>query len=306
MNAIFALLRYGLDMFDLGTLHHGLQAILLLLIIAAAGVALRAALLWHQRPRRFALALAGAGVILLSGLPRALDLATLAAPPAAWHGWLSLLPDAALPVVILILLRIVRRQDAARIRAARTRRVNPATDLPNRLHLPPLLLPALARCRRDGSPMVLVAATPDGLADIAALHGPAAAEAMLRGLADALRDATRAGDLAGHLAPDSLMACLPGTGRQAARVVAERVRARAAARLPHPAMDGRRSTVSLAIAEIGDGAAPAALEEAMAAAEAALALARAKGGDAIETAPPPPPRRPRPVPAPADAVTAVR
>jgi diguanylate cyclase (GGDEF)-like protein len=306
MNAIFVHLRYDGGMFDLGTLHHGLQATLLLLMLAAAAAMLRTALLWHQRRARFGLALAGAAVILAAAVPRAFNLASQGPPPAVWHGWLSLLPDAALPIVLLLLIRLIRRQDAARSRAARTRRVNPATDLPNRLHLPPLLLPALARCRREGKPMVLVAATPDGLAGLAALHGPAASDAMLRALADALREATRAGDLTGHLTSDSLLACLPGTGPLAARVVAERLRTRVAARLPHPAMDGRRTTVSLAIAEVGDGTAPAALEEAMAAAEAALREARDTGGNRIGMAPLPPPRRPRPVPGPADAVTALR
>ncbi|WP_198376934.1 GGDEF domain-containing protein [Neoroseomonas rubea] len=293
-------------MTSLSALHHGLQGTVLLVMLAAAVVVLRTTLLWHQRRFRFGLALAGAGVILAAAAPRALDLASQGPPPADWRGWLSLFPDAALPIAILLLIRLLRRQDAARARAARTRRVNPATDLPNPLYLQPLLLPALARCRRDGTPMVLVAATLDGLEDIAALHGPAAADAMLRALADALREATRAGDLTGHLTPDSLLACLPGTGPLAARVVAERLRARVATRLPHPAMDGRRSTVSLAISEVGDGTAPAALEEAMAAAKAALAAARAKGGNTLEVAPPPPPRRPRPLPPPADSATALR
>jgi diguanylate cyclase (GGDEF)-like protein len=168
-------------------------------------------------------------------------------------------------------------------------------------------MPAIAQCRRENRPVAFLALAPDGLAEVKALRGPDAADTLIRGVADTLRDVTRASDLVGHLGPDVLVACLPASGPLAARVVAERLARRISAEVPHPAMDGQRATISLGIAVLGEGAAPAAVEEAVAAAMAALAVARAAGGGgAIEVAPPPPPRRPYPVPDEADAAIALR
>ena len=55
-------------------------------------------------------------------------------------------------------------------------------------------------------------------------------------------------------------------------------------------MSGQRLTVSVGIAVVGDGAEPAALEEAISAALAALRGAAADGGDRIRLAAPPPAR----------------
>lgn len=280
------------------------QMLLLFLLGAAAAAVIRAAIAWHQRRRRFGLLLIGLGVLAAAAVEPAAGLAG-DARPAGVQDWLSLLPALALPLVILMLLRALRRQDEERRRAAQLRWRSPVTGLVNRLHLLPILVPAVAQCRREGRPMTFMALAPDGLAEAEALRGPDAPEALIRGVADALREVTRASDLVGHLRPDVLVACLPGTGPLAARVVAERLAARVAEEVAHPAMDGRRATVSLGIAVLGDGAAPAALEEASAAAMTALAAARAQGSR-IELAPPPPQRRPRHLPDEADAAPALR
>ena len=104
------------------------------------------------------------------------------------------------------------------------------------------------------------------------------------------RDATRAGDVPGHATADILAALLPSATPEAARAMTERLRSEAAGRVIHPAMDGRRITVSVGIAPVGDGPARAVLDEALDAAEAALAAAQAAGGDRVVEAPPPPRR----------------
>ncbi len=282
------------------------QTLLLLPLAVAAVAVIRAAVAWHHHRRRFGLLLLGLGVLIASAAAPVTSLAGGARPPSGVEDWLSLIPILALPVVILMLLRSIHRQDVARRRAGLVRRISPVTGLVNRLHLFPMLLPAIAQCRRQDRPVTLIAMAPDGLAEATALRGPDAAEALIRGVADVLRDVTRAGGLVGHLAPDVLLACLPGTGPVAGQTVAERLAARIAEEVAHPAMDGRRATISLGIAMLGDGAAPAAIEEASAAALGALAAARAAGGGAIEVAPPPPSRRPHAVLDVADGATALR
>jgi GGDEF domain-containing protein len=287
-------------------IHIVAETLLLLAVATGALATIRAAIAWHQRRRRFGLLLLGLAVLLAAAVGPAARLAQGAPPPANALGWIALVPSLALPLVMLMLLRAIRRQDEARRRASLVRRVSPVTGFVNRLHLLPLLMPAIAQCRRDDRPVTFIALAPDGLEEAAALRGPDAPEALIRSVADTLRDVTRASDLVGHLAPEVLLACLPGTGPLAARAVAERLAARVAEEVPHPAMDGRRATISLGLAVLGDGAAPAAIEEASAAALGALAAARAAGGGTIEVAPPPPPRRPRPAATTADAVPALR
>jgi GGDEF domain-containing protein len=111
-----------------------------------------------------------------------------------------------------------------------------------------------------------------------------------RNTAALLREAMRAGDLPGHAGPGTLIALLPAATPEAAQGLAERLRREAATRLNHPAMDGRRLSVSLGIAPLGAGPARAVLDEAIAAAEAALAAAQAAGGERVIEAPAPPPR----------------
>lgn len=283
-----------------------LQALLLLPLAAAAVAVIRAAIAWHHRRRRFGLMLLSLAALAATAAGPAAALAGRAPPPSRVEEWLALVPTIALPVVMLLLLRTVSRMDDGRRRAGLVRRISPVTGLVNRLHLFPLLLPAIAQSRRASRPVTLIALAPDGLVEARALRGPDAADGLIRGVADVLRDVTRAGDLAGHLGPDVLLACLPGTGPAAGRTVAERLATRIAAEVAHPAMDGRRATVSLGIAMLGDGAAPAALEEASAAALRALAAARAAGGGGIEIAPLPPARHPDAVLDEADGAPALR
>nr|WP_246514052.1 GGDEF domain-containing protein [Neoroseomonas soli] len=198
-----------------------------------------------------------------------------------------------LPVLLVAFLAGLRRQDAARRAATTSSPLNPGTGLPNRAALFGQVAPALARSRREDVPCSVIAAAVDGLAEIEEQRGPGAVAEVLRDFATAFRDATRAGDVAGHLRPQVLGALLPGA--EAARTVGDRLREEISVRLPHPAMDGRRLTVSIGISLVGGGPASAALDEAFAASEAALVAARRAGGDQVMVAEPPPMRTAEPV-----------
>lgn len=265
-------------------------AIILLAALVAAAAALRAAWRWRHDRGRFSLCALGAIAAAVLAAQNAAALTGAAPAGWGWAGWLRLVPDAALPVLLLALLRSMRRQEAARRSAAAAAPINPTTGLPNRAALSAQLLPALSRCRREEVPCSVIAAALDGLAEIEATRGPAAAADLLRDFATVFRQVMRAGDLPGHAREEVLAALLPGTSAEAARALVARLREETSARLPHPAMDGRVVTASVGIALVGGGAIPAALDEAFAASEGALEAARLAGGDAVLAAGPPPPR----------------
>lgn len=271
------------------------QIAVLLLSIASAALALRAVFQSQHDQRRAVFATIGAVVLLLNASVIGLD---VTAPSGAASGWIALLrlvPQAALPLTILLHLRAMyRRDDQARI-AARDAPFNRGTGLPNRALLLRQAIPALARCRREAMPAMVLVAGIDGLADLRARRGPNLSVELLRSLATSLGDATRAGDLSGHVEAELLGMLLPAATEEAAERVAARLQTLSSERLIDPEMNGQRMTVSVGLAVVGDGAEPAALEEALSAALAALAGAAADGGDRIRLAPTPPARSPGPV-----------
>ncbi len=267
----------------------GLAGILVALA-AAVGIAVGGYAAWHWRFSRGRFLLCAFGVLacLAVVLLRVTGLA--GPPPGALAAWLRLLAHAGTAILFLALLRNLARQDRAARRAASSALHNVVTSLPARSAFIAQIAPALARCRREGSPAALLAVAIDGLGEIEALRGPATAEDALRDLAATLRDTARAGDLPGHLAPTVLAALLPGTSAEAARALAERLRAQVGERLPHPSMNGSRMTVSIGIAAVDCGVGRATVDEAMDAAETALVQVMREGGDGIRLALAPPDR----------------
>lgn len=270
-------------------LHDALRAAVLLLCLGAAAGWFRLALAARDDRAQARLGLGVTAALLLGAAVAAGGFGAVRQGPS-WLAWLRLPVEAALPVLALLLLRANRRRRQEAERAARASPFDPATDLPRRPHALRQMVPALARCRREGTPATLLAVGLDALPALRDARGPGTAAAALRDLAALLRAATRASDLPGHLEAEVLGVLLVGTPLGDAPVVAGRIRAMARDRLPHPEMDGRRLTLSIGVAAVGDGAEAAALEEAMSAALAALAAAQAAGGDRTATAPPPPPR----------------
>lgn len=268
---------------------YSLQFAVLLLSFVCAWFTLRAALRSrhdHLRARNAALgaviALANAAVVILDMLEHRTG--------SGWIALLRLLPQATLPLLMLLLLRAARRQDAMIRAAAHDAYFNPATSLPNHALLVRQIVPALARCRRESVPAAVLIAAIDGFAELADRRGPHHANEMLHGFASILGETTRAGDLSGHVEPHVLGTLLPAATQQDALQVAGRLRALSAERLVDPEMTGERVSVSIGIAIVGDGAEPAALEEAMSAAMAAYRAAVAGGGNQVQLSEPPPAR----------------
>ncbi len=270
-------------------LHGALLALVLAGSLGAAVVGALAMPAWRHRAYRFVVT--GLGCAACAAVAALAGAALLGGPrPEGWQAPLRLLADAMLPLVFVLLVLAYRRADRLAEKAYAAASVNPRSSLPNRATLIDLAAPAVARCQRDRAPVTLIAAAIDRHEEMTRPRGPAAVEETLRDFVALFREVTRAGDVPGHAAPGTLVALLPSASAEAARGMAERLRREAATRLSDPKFDGRRLSVSVGIAMLGDGPARAVLDEAIAAAEAALSTAQAAGGNRVLEAPAPPPR----------------
>ncbi|WIX97989.1 GGDEF domain-containing protein [Amycolatopsis mongoliensis] len=109
-------------------------------------------------------------------------------------------------------------------------------------------------------------------------YGARIGDAVLRAVADTLRDEVRAADLVGRSGGEEFAVLLPGTGRFDAMAIAERIRLRIASTLValKASGDGPQFvgvTVSIGVAGCADGL----LSDALLAAEAAVLQAKAAG-----------------------------
>jgi diguanylate cyclase (GGDEF)-like protein len=268
-----------------------LLAVLLVLVVlaglTAAGLGVLAMRDWHHQPKRFLFA--GFGTLACAAVAAlAADGLLSGARGAGWRVPARLLADVMLPLTFVLVVRAYRRADKQGLKLRLAAPVNQQTSLPNRALLIDQAIPAMARCLRDQVPASVVAASIDGLDEIARTRGPRASEVLLRDFGAVFRDVTRAGDVTGHAGTTTLAALLPSATAEAATLMAARLRREASARLAHPGMDGHRVTLSVGIAPVGDGPIRAVLEEAIHAADGARAGASAAGGDRVQEAPAPP------------------
>lgn len=132
------------------------------------------------------------------------------------------------------------------------------------------------RSVRYGRPLSLVLVRVDNYEDLAALRGPAGAEAAIREAAGILKDRTRTMDTKCRVATERFAALLPETDAGAAMVVAERLRENVAA-LRQAQESGPGLTVSAGIAACPEHADDP--ESLLRRSEQALALADRMGGD---------------------------
>jgi len=104
-------------------------------------------------------------------------------------------------------------------------RIEPKTGLYNLRHFRSVLTQELGRAARFDRAVALLMIDVDHLREINTAHGHLAGDRVLRGVADALREATREYDVAARFGGDEFCVLLPETDRDGALAVAERIRA---------------------------------------------------------------------------------
>lgn len=213
------------------------------------------------------------------------------ADPMAWNVlWASLVLANGFGMVMSGRLYTLRRQQfLARHELERTRdelhvlaTTDPLTGLLNRRHFMQLADDELARARRYGRPLSIVAVDLDYFKHVNDLFGHASGDAVLRTFARALLEQTRRQDVVGRLGGEEFAIVLPEAGREAARELGERIRA--GMDELDVSVDGApvRVTASLGIAEALDEDLSAA--DALARADRALYRAKHAGRNRVEAA----------------------
>jgi len=197
-------------------------------------------------------------------------------------------PDCAIDEMALRLRRELargRRREALRRRLAdglRLAATDPLTGLPNRRAGLRRLDEAAAASALAGQPCAVMVIDIDRFKAVNDGHGHAAGDLVLAEVARRIAGSLRLGDTAARLGGEEFLAILPGAGPQAARAVAERLRA-AVSDGPVTVAGGAvalRVTVSVgvAVAPRGSAAAPEAL---LAEADAALYASKLEGRNLV-------------------------
>jgi diguanylate cyclase (GGDEF)-like protein len=167
-----------------------------------------------------------------------------------------------------------RRERAALKRIEWLAHFDSVTSLPNRALLSDRLAQEVARSRRNGGPFSLLLFDLDGFKDVNDTWGHAAGDRVLALVGERSRACVRGSDTVGRLGGDEFMAILPGTEREGAVAVAEKLRESLSA--PYPLESAVAQVgVSVGIAMYPQhGAEPDAL---LTAADAALYEAKREG-----------------------------
>lgn len=119
------------------------------------------------------------------------------------------------------------------------------TKLPNRRYMMNLLESEHARFRRSGSNYVILMIDVDHFKRVNDSLGHSAGDQVLRALAKVMAEQVRTGDHLARIGGEEFMILAPGTGLQAAQILAERIRNSIAARTISLGPTERSVTVSI-------------------------------------------------------------
>lgn len=170
-----------------------------------------------------------------------------------------------------------RRAFALEHELMREARTDALTGLYNRRAMEEIGVAAVARARRERSPLAVVIADVDHFKQVNDVHGHAVGDRAIRAVAERLRSGLREGDALGRWGGEEFLAILPGAAPAAAEAVAERMRL-AVASEPIEGDARIRATISLGVAVLApDDASPEPWARLLRDADAAMYGAKAAG-----------------------------
>lgn len=265
------------------------DAVFLALRVVAAGLSLYAAWVCVRQARGYAghpgrAFRAGVGAVisvLLGILALAIGLREAVfqrGEPIPAEQWIYTVVAIVLPLFFLYLLDSFAQRDELERQLAEAAHHDPLTGLPNRTGHAARALSALAACRAAGRPATIAVMDVDRFKSINDGWGHAAGDAVLCGIARALRSGLREDDVPGRVGGEEFSLLLGNVTSLDALLLVDRLRGAIAREVPHPGAPAESVTVSAGIAVI-DGEGQPAIEEATRRADAALYAAKHAGRD---------------------------
>ena len=191
---------------------------------------------------------------------------------------MSPLPWDGLPVIYVLINDVTALKESEE-RLRRLSVTDPLTGVFNRRHFFEVAEQEVERARRHGRPTSLLALDIDHFKRINDTHGHAVGDEALRQFADACCGVLRTNDLLGRMGGEEFAVLLPETDLAAARLVAERIRARTAGLTLASGSAAVRVTVSIGVSSCRSG--ERSVDSMLSCADEALYLAKAAGRNRV-------------------------
>ena len=177
-------------------------------------------------------AMAGEAMVVLTILP-------------GWRGLTDLTGMVLVAVMTALVIRQLRRRVGVLVRALEAQALeDQLTGLPNRRALEMAVASALLRYERNREPVTILTLDLDRFKEINDRLGHAGGDRALCDVATCLRESLRAVDTVARLGGDEFVVVLAGCDREAAPLVADKLRATVAASVPGVTVSVGTATVS--------------------------------------------------------------